>query len=593
MALASAARSEALDCLDPESKANVWSSILALSCGPERSNFCYVDSEVTHIIFDFDGTLTATPGEHATRKGKVDELIERAPMLEPRLQKLRDNGYVLGIMSKSTETTVLGALEEAGLRDYFNGPTVFKAVGLEGKAGIIQNMLLEGAYAPLTENDLYQILLVDDDVYELERSRDRGLQTYSAPANGGLQEADFTSIFVGLLLEDPPDGFIPEKLATVMSGRCLGDLVFPNTQRIVRVWTAGITGNSLGLDQKETQHVNLETGIGPLYSNLYEVQEVIGKGGFSVIASGRHIATDKQVALKAVLKKDAGSQYYDNFVKRDVCHFILKMTAEAPHPNVIHYWDYLEGDQYLFGTMEVLTGQDLSVFLQEREEPITSSLIQHLTQQALSGLQHFHTVLDKGLIHRDVKLENLQFRSASPTSELVLVDVGLSCPATPKEKRQVVGTLLYTAPEVFTQHYSTQIDIWSLGVVCYIMFTGRPPWIQDRRTFKDRKVIDEGHVQRALGTADVKRLPPSGVDLLSKMLFIDPDQRLTAAGALEHPWVSVSMGEIRREMSMEVISRCGSPLAATAENYGIVRRMSKGATYQWDQTSFAPSDGKS
>jgi len=283
--------------------------------------------------------------------------------------------------------------------------------------------------------------------------------------------------------------------------------------------------------------------------------------------------------------------YYENFVKRDVCNFILKMSVQAPHPNIIHYYDYLEGDDYLFGSMEILTGKDLSVFLQDVEPPIGSALIQHLTGQALSGLKHFHTALGKGLIHRDVKLENLQFRNTSETSDLVLVDVGLSVPATPvDEKRNVVGTLLYTAPEVFSTQYTTQVDIWSLGVVCYIMFTGKPPWIQDRRGFKDRKVITEEHVQRALSTADVKRLPPEAVDFLSQMLVHDPEKRLTAATALEHPWQQMEEAPVRREKSMAELAQCGTPMGANAEAFVISRRLSKSATQQWNQESFAPSD---
>merc|ERR1712113_1003159 len=112
-----------------------------------------------------------------------------------------------------------------------------------------------------------------------------------------------------------------------------------------------------------------------------------------------------------------------------------------------------------------------------------------------------------GLIHRDVKLDNLRFRSNSEKSDLVLIDVGLAVPATPDEERQVVGTLLYMAPEVFTYHYTTQVDIWSLGVVCYIMLAGKPPWVQDRRSFKERKIIDKDRVRRALEAREVKKLP--------------------------------------------------------------------------------------
>jgi len=158
---------------------------------------------VSVIFFDFDGTLTATPGNLVVRQRqshKSDELRERASLLAPRLAALRDAGFLLGIISKSTEFTVRNALDAAGLSEFFTGPVVGKAVGLEGKAGFIQELALSGSLPPLGGEDvgLHRVLLVDDDVRELDRARAKGLQTWPAPAEGGLQEGDFDEIFACL-----------------------------------------------------------------------------------------------------------------------------------------------------------------------------------------------------------------------------------------------------------------------------------------------------------------------------------------------------------------------------------------------------------
>lgn len=150
------------------------------------------------MIFDFDGTLTATPGELAQRPQKALELKARAPLLEPRLRELRNAGLVLSVLSKSSEHTVRSALEEAGLLCYFDGPIVGKAVGFEGKAGFIDEFVRAGRLSDLGPEDARGVLLIDDDVRELDRARARGIQTYAAPAIGGLQEADFDEIFAGL-----------------------------------------------------------------------------------------------------------------------------------------------------------------------------------------------------------------------------------------------------------------------------------------------------------------------------------------------------------------------------------------------------------
>lgn len=162
---------------------------------PARDDLKLLSGDVSVVFFDFDGTLTATPGVLANRHAtKSAELCERKPLLSPQFKKLRDRGIVLGIISKSTEFTVRTALEAAGLADFFDGPIVGKAVGLEGKAGFIEEMVSSNIL-PVHENaGLQRIMLVDDDVHELQRAAQIGVQTWPAPPEGGLQLSDFEQI---------------------------------------------------------------------------------------------------------------------------------------------------------------------------------------------------------------------------------------------------------------------------------------------------------------------------------------------------------------------------------------------------------------
>lgn len=154
---------------------------------------------VSVIFFDFDGTLTKTPGNLVVRQShKAAELRERASLLAPRLQALRDAGLQLGIISKSTEKTIRTALQAAGLSEFFTGPVVGKAVGLEGKVGFVEELATSGGLVGLDNGELERVLLVDDDVRELDRARAKGVQTWPAPAEGGLQDEDFDEIFAFL-----------------------------------------------------------------------------------------------------------------------------------------------------------------------------------------------------------------------------------------------------------------------------------------------------------------------------------------------------------------------------------------------------------
>jgi len=167
---------------------------------PDRQSFREVGGGVKNVFFDFDGTLTVTPGDRAARGRKTAELCARASMLKPRLKALRAAGATVGIISKSTEPTIREALQAAGLSDLFNGPIIGKAVGFDGKGGILEDMIRDGSIRlrGSAQATVRSTLLVDDDVLELDRARNMGFQTFAAPPEGGLQEEDFTAILEGV-----------------------------------------------------------------------------------------------------------------------------------------------------------------------------------------------------------------------------------------------------------------------------------------------------------------------------------------------------------------------------------------------------------
>lgn len=190
-------------CPSTESFSSMLSLSMPNSPTPSRHNFKQIVGGVTVIFFDFDGTLTATPGDQAARRQKRVELCNRAPMLRSQLHALYKAGVLMGIISKSTETTICNALEAAGLAGLFDAPVLGKAIGFDGKAGFIEDMARKGTLCSPKHRfcrpaGTHQVLLVDDDVFELERARARGIQVYAAPEEGGLQMEDFGVILGGV-----------------------------------------------------------------------------------------------------------------------------------------------------------------------------------------------------------------------------------------------------------------------------------------------------------------------------------------------------------------------------------------------------------
>jgi serine/threonine protein kinase len=246
----------------------------------------------------------------------------------------------------------------------------------------------------------------------------------------------------------------------------------------------------------------------------------------------------------------AGARRYDldqaSYQNQD-CKFgvMLKIMNNHHHPNVIRYFDFLFCQDYRYTIMEKLCGPDFWTYLVARA-PMTESHCQHLMQQLLSALDHVHTSM--GLIHRDIKPENLRFRSNRLNSELVLLDFGLSCPAKhdSDQKLDVVGTLLYVAPEIFSRKYTTQVDLWSSGVLLYILLTGNPPWkvkSQSKGEFSLSEDILTGRaVQIALDNCKSQGVPEYAVEILQGLLQVSPACRLTASDALNHHWFERMLG---------------------------------------------------
>ncbi|KAJ9704971.1 hypothetical protein PVL29_003155 [Vitis rotundifolia] len=152
--------------------------------------------------------------------------------------------------------------------------------------------------------------------------------------------------------------------------------------------------------------------------------------------------------------------------------------------------------------------------------------------QILNVVSFFHL---QGVVHRDLKPENFLFTSKDENSELKAIDFGLSDFVKPDERlNDIVGSAYYVAPEVLHRSYSTEADVWSIGVIAYILLCGsRPFWART-----------ESGIFRAVLKADPSfdevpwpSLSSEAKDFVKCLLNKDPRKRITAAQALSHPWI--------------------------------------------------------
>ena len=203
------------------------------------------------------------------------------------------------------------------------------------------------------------------------------------------------------------------------------------------------------------------------YTNMfehYEFKETIGKGKFGLVKSAVHKKTGKEVAVKVMSKKDMSVQDVE-LQKREI--EILKMCQ---HPHIIRLLDIFENHEKIYILMELLKGGDLFTYLEKRNFELSEDRAKTLSHQLATALYYLHSF---GVAHRDLKPENILMVSDDEESDLKIVDFGLSKIIGPNESSlDPFGTLSYVAPEVLLQKpYGKEVDLWSLGVISYLLLS--------------------------------------------------------------------------------------------------------------------------
>ena len=188
---------------------------------------------------------------------------------------------------------------------------------------------------------------------------------------------------------------------------------------------------------------------------------------------GLHRKTQRQVAVK-ILKKEMMPAEEIGLKKTEI--EILKLCQ---HPNIIRLYDVFENHRYIFMVMEFLSGGDLSTFLSKQQLKINEKQAAKIMSTLAAAVYYLHSY---GIIHRDLKPENILLVDNTDDSDAKIVDFGLARIMSPGEKCvEPFGTLGYAAPEVICKTpYSKSVDIWSLGVIAYLLLYGTLP-------FEDKK----------------------------------------------------------------------------------------------------------
>ncbi|CAL5331879.1 unnamed protein product [Camellia sinensis] len=279
------------------------------------------------------------------------------------------------------------------------------------------------------------------------------------------------------------------------------------------------------------QSLDKNFGYNKNFGAKYELGKEVGRGHFGHTCQARGKKGDLRdlpLAVKIIAKAKMTTAISIEDVRREVK--ILK--ALSGHIHLVRFYDACEDANNVYIVMELCEGGELLDRILSRGGRYTEDDAKLIIVQILSVVAFCHL---QGVVHRDLKPENFLFSSRNEDANMKLIDFGLSDFIRPDERlNDIVGSAYYVAPEVLHRSYSLEADIWSIGVITYILLCGsRPFWART-----------ESGIFRSVLRADPNfdDLPwpcmsAEAKDFVKRLLNKDYRKRMTAAQALTHPWL--------------------------------------------------------
>ena len=273
-------------------------------------------------------------------------------------------------------------------------------------------------------------------------------------------------------------------------------------------------------------NINYKTFIqGKNYSDLlseYDILEHLGAGAFGVVQKVRHKAS-KQIRAMKTIKKNT---IYEEKNLREIENLML-----LDHPNILKLYEYYYDKKNLYIITEFCEGGELFDKIKDRNGYFSERDAAKILKAVLQAIAYCHSMK---LVHRDLKPENILLEG-NDLEHIKLIDFGTSNIINPNQKlKERLGTAYYIAPEVLKKNYDEKCDLWSIGVIMFILLTGEPPFNGNT----DEEILQNvknGYVD--FSTSIFEEISEEAKDLLSKLLEKVPSKRYSAIEALEHPWI--------------------------------------------------------
>jgi len=272
------------------------------------------------------------------------------------------------------------------------------------------------------------------------------------------------------------------------------------------------------------------TNAGTKLKENYDICEKLGSGNFATVKKAkRKVPTDEIPADVAVKIIDKSKVEDMEDIEREI--HIMKTIK---HEHVVVMYEVYDEPKKMHLIMELITGGELFDRIVLRTS-YTERNAADVMKELASALEHIHA---KGVVHRDLKPENILLKNRSDDAGIKVADFGLARVMSKKDMMMTAcGTPGYVAPEVLKNrgYDSGAVDMWSAGVVLYILLCGFPPFYEDELPALFDQIM-KGRYDFPSPWWD--KISKEAKDLVSKLLTVDPAKRFTASQCLKHPWIA-------------------------------------------------------
>lgn len=279
--------------------------------------------------------------------------------------------------------------------------------------------------------------------------------------------------------------------------------------------------------------------------DFYKIGAVLGEGAFAQVKLAVDKENGEQCAIK-VIKKHGYNQKEMEFLVRET-----QIMKSVDHPNVVKTLDIFDSPTHLHIVLEFMQGGELFDIIAEAGS-FSEQQAAQVTRDVIKGVQYLHM---HDIVHRDIKPENVLCKTKSWPLQVKIADFGLANFAIDGEineqNQNMIGTPGYVAPEVVKrQKYGPVVDMWAVGVLLYIMLSGKMPFY-GRDDQECLRMIASGKFK--MPPQEWDRISHDAKSLVKGLLQLNPDKRLTANAALQHKWLmdpsALSSSPINNDLS--------------------------------------------